>query len=191
MDVNAVVRGISDALGDRVLFIGGVAVEAYVAYRRTHDIDVVVRERDMHVLKSLMKSSGFLHSRSAHLRKDVFKHRERGEVDAYTNRVGDVEMEERFFERAKRRDFAASSVLVPCLEDLILLKITAGRELDLTDVAVLVFELGGKIDFAAVEQRLGADTVRRSMSSLPDHLPMEYGWVSRNKFKRWVSERWP
>lgn len=144
----------------------------------------------MHILKDLMKSAGFLHSRSHHLRKDVFKHRERGEVDAYTDRVGDVKIDEGFFERAKSTDFAGTSVLVPCLEDLILLKISAGREMDLTDVAVLVFELGDDVDFAAVEQRLGTN-VTRTMRSLPDCLPMEYGWASQRKLKRWVSERWP
>lgn len=189
MDVEAVVRSISDALGDAVLFIGGVAVETYVAYRRTHDIDLVVREMDMHTLKSLLRSSGFLHSRSAHLRKHVFKHRERGEVDAYTDRIGDVQVDEGIFERAKRRDFTGTSVLVPCLEDLILLKISSGREMDLADVAVLVFEFRDKIDFAAVERSLGAD-LRSSMRFLPDSLPMEYGWTSRGKLKRWVSERW-
>ncbi|MFQ5839055.1 MAG: hypothetical protein ACE5HJ_09805, partial [Thermoplasmata archaeon] len=64
MDVGGVVRSIAEALGDRALFIGGVAVEAYVAYRRTHGIDVIVTSADLQRLRDLLEGQGFLYRES-------------------------------------------------------------------------------------------------------------------------------
>ncbi len=102
-------RRIAERFRDRAVFIGGVAVEAYAPYRRTHDIDVVVRERDFPALKACLVEAGFAHRRT-HLAKHTFKGREGGEVDAYTERVGEVPVEEALFRRARSLPYAAS----PC-----------------------------------------------------------------------------
>ena len=56
-------RWIAERLGDHAVFIGGVAVECYAPYRRTHDIDVVTRERDFPALKAGLVEAGFAHRR--------------------------------------------------------------------------------------------------------------------------------
>ncbi|MFQ5837317.1 MAG: nucleotidyltransferase, partial [Thermoplasmata archaeon] len=151
MDVEGVVRSIAEALGDRALFIGGVAVEAYVAYRRTHDVDVIVRAADFHRLRDLLEGQGFRYRESPHLGKHIFKAAERGEVDAYTDKVGDTRVTDLLFGRGKRLRYAGRRVLVAGLEDLLALKLAAGREMDLADVAVLLWERGDEVDHDLVE----------------------------------------
>ncbi|MFQ6106663.1 MAG: nucleotidyltransferase [Thermoplasmata archaeon] len=189
LDVEAIVRLISERLDGSVLFIGGVAVQAFADYRTTHDIDLIIREKNLYLLKGLLKEAGFLYSRSPHLEKHIFKHRDRGEVDAYTERVGDVRVDEPFFKNAVEVEYAGIPILVPCLEDILILKVSAGRDMDIEDVAVLIFQHRGEIDAQTLEQNVGIDPLRRIALLLPEHLPMEYGWTARKELKDWLSER--
>lgn len=177
-----------DALGERAVFIGGVAVEAYAPYRRTHDIDVVVRERDFPPLRDCLVKAGFAFRRT-HLAKYTFKGREAGEVDAYTERVGDVPVDEALFRRARTLPYGDASTAVASLEDLLRMKLSAGREMDLADIAVLLHERGKEIDVPLAERLAGIDRIRAMAPSVPDLLPEEYGWQARQRLKAWMRER--
>ncbi len=183
MDVEAAVRSIAEALGDRALFIGGVAVEAYVAYRRTHDVDVIVRATDFHSLRDLLEGQGFLYRESPHLEMHIFKASERGEVDAYTDRVGDTRVTDLLLGRGRRLEYAGTSILVAGLEDLLALKLAAGREMDLADVAVLLWERGDEVDAELLESLVGGGRLRELAASIGELLPPEYGWEARQRLK--------
>lgn len=183
MDVESVVRSIAQALGDHALFIGGVAVEAYAAYRRTHDIDVVVRAADLHRIRDLLEGQGFLYRESPHLERHIFKAAERGEVDAYTDRVGDTRVTDLLFGRGRRLEYAGTSLLVAGLEDLLALKLAAGREMDLADAAVLLWERRDEVDQDLLESLAGRRRLRDLAGSIGEMLPPEYGWTARQRLK--------
>ena len=176
---------IAERLRDRAVFIGGVAVECYAPYRKTHDIDVVTRERDFPPLKGCLVDAGFAHRRT-HLAKHTFKGREAGEVDAYTSRVGDVPVDEDLFRRARALAYEGVPVSVASLEDLLRFKLVAGREMDLADVAVLLHERRGEMDEALAERLVGIEILRERAPVVPDVLPEEYGWQSRQQLKAWL-----
>ncbi len=177
MDVGTIVERIAAGMGDRAVFVGGVAVECYAPYRRTHDVDVVVRERDFAALKSLLVGEGFAHRRPTHLEKHAFKARDGGEVDAYTSRIGDVPVDEGLFRRSRRVPFGGTRVRAASPEDLVRLKLSAGREMDLADVAVLLCEKSAEFDGKGLESLVGLDRLRAAAGRLPDSLPEEYGWL--------------
>lgn len=176
-------------MGKKAVFIGGIAVEAYVAYRRTHDVDLLVRQEDLHILKDLLEAEGFHYRRSLHLDKHVFKLREGGEVDAYTETVGGRVIDESFFRRGRDMEFAGSRIRVPSLEALLVLKMLAGREMDLTDIAVLLQEHREEVDTRALEEMAGREILHRTTSIVADYLPAEYGWSALQKLKAWVSDQ--
>lgn len=185
--MTVIVRRIVERVGDRATFIDGVAVECYAPYRKTHDVDVVIRERDFPVLKTCLVELGFAHRRT-HLAKHTFKARDVGGVDAYTTRVGDVPVEEALFRRARTLPYAGVPVRVVSLEDLLRFKFVAGREMDLADIAVLLHERRGGVDVALVERLAGLDVLRRLAPRVPDLLPEEYGWHARRALKAWLRE---
>ena len=187
MDVAAIVRLIEEHLGDRAVFIGGVAVECYAPYRTTHDIDVVTRERDFSTLKAALLRAGFSH-RKTHLEKHTFKSREAGEVVAYTSRVGEVPVGEELFRRARKLTYAGVAVSVTSLEDLLRFKFTAGREMDLADLAVLLHDRRGEVDVKLAQRLVGLALLRLRSPLIPDLLPEEYGWQARRAIKAWLRE---
>lgn len=189
MEVEEIVRAIAAHLGNRALFIGGVAVEAYVAYRRTHDVDVVIRARDLHQLRDLLDGEGFRYRASPHLEKHIFKAPDRGEVDAYTSRVGEVEVTESLFERGRTLPYAGTRIRVAGFEDLLSLKLAAAREMDLVDAAVLLWEKGDEVDTGLLEALVGRETLRELAGDIAEALPLEYGWVARQRLKERVRQR--
>lgn len=187
MDVAAIVRLIEQHLADRAVFIGGVAVESYVPYRTTHDIDVVTRERDFPTLKAALLKASFSH-RETHLAKHTFKSPAVGEVDAYTSRIGDVPVDEDLMRRARKLVYAKVPVSVASIEDLLRLKLRAGREMDLTDVAVLLHARRNEVSVTLVERLVGRELLRMHAPRVPDLLPEEYGWQARQALKSWLVE---
>jgi len=177
-------------MGQRALFIGGVAVECYAPYRRTHDIDLVVRERDLHDLRACLEGMGFAHHRPPHLVKHSFKGREAGEVDVYTESVGRISVDEDLFRRGRELRYAGTPVFVVSLEDLLRLKLVAGREIDLTDVAVLLHERGGDVAMGRLQSLVGRAILEAAASRIPDLLPQEYGWQARQRLKGWLRANW-
>jgi predicted nucleotidyltransferase len=163
-------------------------VECYAPYRSTHDIDVVVRERDFSGFKACLSEIGFAHRRT-HLAKHTFKGREAGEVDAYTDRIGVVPVDEALFRRARRLPYGETRVSVASLEDLLRLKLTAGREMDLADVAVLLEGRRDEVDSALAETLVGHEILRDAAPRVPELLPEEYGRQARQGLKAWLRER--
>ena len=149
----------------------------------------MVRERDLADLKKLPASVGFAHSRSPHLEKHSFKSRDSGDVDAYTSRIGKLPVEEGLFKRSRHLPFGGVEVCVVSLEDLVMLKLSAARETDLADVAVLFAERGEEIDASLLAERAGVSELRRRAREIVDLLPAEYGWQARGKLKRWLREK--
>lgn len=187
--MNAVVRDIAGRLGEKVMFIDDVAVECYAPYRSTHDIDLAVRERDFPELRSCLLGMGFSHSRSPHLVKHAFKGRDVGEVDVYTRTVGEVQIDEEMFRRGRELSYGGTRVFAASLEDLLRLKLAAGREMDLSDVAVLLHERGSELDLNRLRELAGIETLRRAAPAIPDLLPEEYGWQARQRLKAWLRDR--
>jgi hypothetical protein len=187
VDVAAIVRLIEQHLADRAVFIGGVAVESYVPYRTTHDIDVVTRDRDFPTLKAALLKASFSH-RETHLAKHWFKSPGVGEVNAYTSRIGDLPIDEDLMRRARKLAYANVPVTVASLEDLLRLKLKAGREMDLADVAVLLHARHHEINLPLVERLVGQDLLPIHAQRVPDLLPEEYGWQARQALKSWLIE---
>jgi hypothetical protein len=187
VDVAAIIKLIHEHLGDRAVFIGGVAVESYAPYRTTHDIDVVTRERDFAALKAALANAGFSH-RATHLAKHTFKSRAAGEVDAYTSRVGDIALDDAWFRRARRMVVSGVPVSVASLEDLLRFKFAAGRAMDIADIAVLLHGRRGEVDASLVEKLVGLELLRQRAPLVPDSLPEEYGWQARRALKAWLRE---
>lgn len=183
MDVEGVVRSIAEALAAHALFIGGVAVEAYVAYRRTHDIDVIVQPADLHRLREVLEGQGFLYRESPHLAKHIFKTLEGGEVDAYTETVGETQVTNALFDRGRRLAYAGTNIFVAGVEDLLALKMAAGREMDLTDAAVLLWEMRDEVDHEVLETLVGRGRLQELGGAIGESLPSEYGWTARQRLK--------
>ncbi len=164
-------------------------MECYAPYRRTHDIDLVVRERDLPTLRACLGGMGFAHSRPPHLVKHAFKGREAGEVDVYTREVGGLPVDEGLFRRGREASYGGTRVRVPSLEDLLRLKLTAGREIDLTDVALLLHEVGRDLDGRRLLELVETRLLREAAPRIPDLLPEEYGWEARQQLKVWLRDQ--
>ena len=109
-------------------------------------------------------------------------------MDAYTERVGDVPVEEALFRRACASSYEGVPVSVASLEDLLRFKFAAAREMDLADVAVLLHERRDDVDVALVDRLVGSDVLRKRAALVPDLLPEEYGWQARQTLKAWLRE---
>ncbi len=112
-----------------------------------------------------------------------------GEVDVYTQSIGGVKVDEGLFRRGQELSYGGTLVFVASMEDLIGLKVTAGRELDLADMAVLFHERGQDIDVGRLEELVGIESLRRAAPVIADLLPEEYGWQARQRLKAWLRER--
>ncbi len=182
-------RAIAEQLGNKALFIGGVAVECYAPYRRTHDIDLVVREQDFPELRSLLAGMNFSHHRPPHLVRHSFKGREAGQVDVYMQSVGEMKLDEGLFRRGREVSYGGTRIFAVSLEDLVGFKVAAGREMDLSDVAVLFHERGRELDFKLLEDLVGVKSLRHAAPTIAGLLPEEYGWQARQRLKSWLRER--
>lgn len=151
-------------------------------------MDVIVRKRDFAALVECLAEAGFTHRRT-HLAKYTFKGREAGEVDVYTERVGEVPVEEAMFRRARALPYGGIVLTVASLEDLLHLKLAAGRDMDLADAAVLLHEQRDDVDPRRAETLVGLDVLRRSAPRIPDLLPEEYGWQARQRLKAWLRDQ--
>jgi len=68
----------------RYALLGALAVQAYVPYRYTHDVDVAVDHADLWKLKGELESKGYVLIENPRLGKLEFKHRGKGDIDVYT-----------------------------------------------------------------------------------------------------------
>jgi hypothetical protein len=147
------------ALGVDWYLFGAQAALIYGAARVTADVDVTVRLGKVTParLATALKRNGFM------LRVDdaafVRTTRVLPVLHSGTSVPADLVLagpglEDGFLERAVIHDLGGLSVPVACAEDLIIMKILAGREKDLDDVAAILAARGPKLDTHTISSAL-------------------------------------
>ncbi len=137
-----------EAAGRRVRYalLGALAVQAYVPYRYTHDVDVAVDKAHLWILRRNLEFRGYVMLENPRLGKLEFKHREKGDIDVYTEEISGIRVEE-LLHRARKARILGLEVQVISPEDLILLKCRAGRERDLSDAAAILVKMADELDW--------------------------------------------
>ncbi len=156
----------------RYALLGALAVSAIRTFRTTHDVDVAVDPADLWKLKQGLSSMGYVLVENPRLGKLEFKHRDKGDIDVYVDEISGMSVKQ-LLERAVEGEIEGKKVRVISPEDALLLKALAARERDLADIAVILTEVGEKIDWEYVRRmsdELGLDLrsiLRRSIDRLP------------------------
>lgn len=156
-------EGLSSAFADlglRWYLFGAQAAIVYGAARLTADVDVTVdpAETPVRALLDALARSGF-EARVADAEELAGRARVLPVVHASTQMPVDVVLagpglEERFFERARRLDVAGVEVPVVAAEDLLVMKILAGRPKDDEDAAAILAAREGSLDVDSIEATL-------------------------------------
>ena len=149
------------SLGVRWYLFGAQAVLLYGGARLTADVDVTVAlgERPTSDLVRALQRVGFA-LRVADVDDFVGRTRVLPLVHAPSGLPLDVVLagpgpEELFLARARRHDVEGVSVPVAAPEDLVVMKILAGRPKDVEDVRAIVAAGGAHLDHALVRETLG------------------------------------
>ncbi len=142
-----------EAADDKVRYalLGALAVQAYVPYRYTHDVDVAVDRADLWKLKGELESKGYVLIENPRLGKLEFKHRGKGDIDVYTEEISGIDVG-LLIRRSRLASILGMKARVVSPEDLLLLKCKAGRERDLADVAALLVRLANDLDWDYLNQ---------------------------------------
>ncbi len=156
----------------RYALLGALAVSAIRPFRTTHDVDVAVDPADLWKLKQGLSGMGYVLLENPRLGKLEFKHRMKGDIDVYVERVSGLSVRQ-LLERAVEAEIDGRRVWVISPEDALLLKALARRERDLADIAVILTEVGDRIDWEyvkAMSSELDLDlkeVLRKSIERLP------------------------
>lgn len=152
-------RGMSDARVEWYLF-GAQAAILHGAARLTADVDVTVRLNAPATLESLIAALD-RHGFTTRTADRTFMERSRVvplvhestsiPVDAILAGPG---LEDQFFERSTRRDVEGTAVPVASAEDVIIMKILAGRPKDQQDTAAILEAQRASLDLAYVRRTL-------------------------------------
>jgi hypothetical protein len=164
-DVLAALDRALQALGVRWYLFGAQAVLVYGGARLTADVDVTVEARDVPVavLVAGLAREGF-----AARVEDVAGFVDRTRVVPMVHAASAVPvdvvlagpgLEEAFLERARVRPVAGVAIPVAAAEDIIAMKLLAGRTKDLDDARVIL-----------AAHRVDAAIVRRTLRTLEDAL---------------------
>lgn len=146
-------------LGGRWYLFGAQAAIIHGAVRLTADVDVTVEPRgSLADLVTALGGAGF-DGRVEGLIAFAEEHRVLPLVHARTRMPVDVVLagpglEERFLARAVTRTIEDVSVPVASAEDIVVMKVLAGRAKDLEDVAAIVRAQPGTLDLAMVRDVL-------------------------------------
>ena len=130
----------------RYALLGALAVQSYVPYRYTHDVDVAVHKADLWILKGELELKGYVLVENPRLGKLEFKRRGRGDIDVYTEEISGIKVE-RLIRRARQTTIFGRKARVISPEDVLLLKCKAGRERDLADAAAILVKLSNRLDW--------------------------------------------
>ena len=150
------------ALGVRWFLFGAQAAIVYGAERLTNDVDVTVDAGDLPTaaLVAHLARAGFeLRVRDVNgfvrrTRVVPFRHTASGiDVDLVLAGPGPEEL---FFQRARRRRIEGVSVPVVSADDLVVMKVLAGRPKDLEDVVEVLAAQGSAFRHARARQTLAA-----------------------------------
>jgi len=158
--------------GVRYALLGALAISAIRPFRITHDVDVAVDPADLWKLKQGLSNLGYVLLKNPRLGKLEFKHREKGDIDVYTESISGISVK-LLLDRSLEAELDGRKVRVISPEDALLLKALAGRERDLADIAVILLEMGSRLDWDYVK-KMGAeldlklkDILRKSVDRLP------------------------
>jgi len=147
--------------GVRWFLFGAQAAVVHGASRLTADVDVTVEpgERPTSSLVDSLRGEGFA-LRVADADDFVEKTRVLPLVHEPTRMLCDVVLagpgiEELFFDRARQRDVGGVRVPVVSADDLVAMKVLAGRSKDLDDVQTIVRAQGSALDLERARATLG------------------------------------
>lgn len=126
--------------------VGAWALIQITRYRTTHDVDAAVMKTDLWKLKEALEEIGYFYIHNPRLGKHEFKNPEKGDIDVYTETIGGLPIEQ-LIERASSIVFEGRNLICVSPEDLILVKLAAGRERDKADIAVILYYLVEKLDW--------------------------------------------
>lgn len=167
-EVLAALSGAFRALGSRFYLFGAQAALLYGSARLTADVDVTVEllDKDPAVLVSALSKAGF----RMRVESDDFVRRTRvlPVVHAPTGIAADIVLagpglEELFLQRAEVHDIDGVRIPVARAEDIVAMKILAGRPKDIEDVvAILAARASLDIDVVKSTLRLIQDALDRS-----------------------------
>jgi predicted nucleotidyltransferase len=110
--------------------VGAWALIQITQYRTTHDLDAAVLKTDLWKLKEKLEEIGYFYLYNPRLEKHEFKHTEKGDIDIYTETIGGIPIEQ-LVDRASTIAIEGQSLRCISPEDLILVKLAAGRERDM------------------------------------------------------------
>lgn len=162
-DVSAFLAGCSAAfaeLGVRWYLFGAQAAFIYGAARLTVDVDITVAlgERAPRELLAALSR----HDLRPRVADEDFVERTRvlPVVHAPTRIAGDIVLagpglEEMFLEHARVRDILGVPVPIAAAEDLVVMKVLAGRPKDIEDVKAIVAAQGDRLNVDRIRETLG------------------------------------
>jgi hypothetical protein len=159
-DLLASLQGVLDAAGVRWYLFGAQAAILHGVSRLTADVDVTVDlgTRSFRILLGDLERAGFA-LRVPDSERFVERTRVLPLVHTASRMPLDLVLagpgiEERFFERVVEHAIEGIRVPVAAVEDLIAMKVLAGRPKDLDDVAAILAAKGESIDLAGVRGTL-------------------------------------
>jgi hypothetical protein len=157
----AAAREVQDKLlraGFRFCFIGGLALQRWGEPRYTQDVDLSLLcpfGEELSVARRLVELIAVripdAVAFSEQSRVFLGKSSDGTPVDIA---FAGIEFERRCLERASDFDFGGASLTTCSAEDLVVMKVFAGRDQDWVDVAAILARRGAVLDFAQVEREL-------------------------------------
>jgi len=95
---------------------------------------------------------GYVLVENPRLGKSEFKHRSKGDIDIYTDKVSGIDVSE-LLRRSVEGKLEGRRVRVVSPEDLIILKAKAGRERDMADISVILVNFRENLDWSYIKER--------------------------------------
>ena len=157
----AAAREVQDKLsrsGFRFCFIGGLALQRWGEPRYTQDVDVSLLCPFGEEIAVAQRLSRLVAARIPDAVE--FSAQSRVFLAAATDGTpldiafAGIEFERRCLDRATDFEFGGASLTTCGAEDLVVMKVFAGRDQDWVDVAAILIRQGGLLDFGLVEREL-------------------------------------
>lgn len=142
----------------KIAFMGGIAVSVYGLPRTTYDVDgVILLGMDkLGAVLPRLKKMGFRYDQRSPVKLirgksfvSLLYRKYRVYVDIF---LAQSDHEKLILSRAKRIKFNRNKICIVSPEDLILIKLQAGRERDTEDVREIILESAKKLDFAYLKK---------------------------------------
>lgn len=137
----------------KIVLMGGIATSVFGRPRATFDVDgiISVSQQDLGFFLRLLKKSGFKFDKKNPLKSiqglpfiSFYYPKHKTYVDLF---VAKNEFQFEVLKRAKRIKLEKLNLYIVSPEDLILIKLQAGRDKDLEDIREIILENKSKLDF--------------------------------------------